>query len=243
MTPENRKAVHDPESAPFWRENVQEIAQRLQHLIGAEVWPPCRYIKAVNALIPEIQRRAQAYMDALKPLKSKNYPNGWHEAFMAADSITFKAYEEAQPAREEFSRLTSGGQEQPEDEDSEDEDSWLWSEIDWAACDAAAWEGLENKPGANPFLACFSLFELGAVAIGFGLVNGEEKLLVDFPLRGKYEGYVACLAFGDGGPGDKEVRYYHDRAENCSENRLTRSYRRGIKVSFMYPARQQDSLG
>lgn len=234
MTPENRKGVPTPENAPFWQENVQTIAQRLHRLVEAEVWPPCRSIKAVNALVPEIQRQAQTYMDALRPLKSESYPNGWPEAFMAANNlINFKAREEVQPAEEEFFRLMSRNQEWPENEDS-----WLCSEIAWAARDAAAWEGLENKPGANPFLAYLSLFELGAAAVGFGLVNGEEKLLVDFPLQGKYEGCVACLAFGDGEPGDKKVRYYHDGTEDCSQNRLIRSYRRETEVLSMYPVRQ-----
>lgn len=97
---------------------------------------------------------------------------------------------------------------------------------------AASWEVLKDKLGeVNPLLPLARFDELGATAVHFYLVNDKEKLVIDFPLKGKYQGEVACLAFGDGEPGDKKVSFVHPKTEPCTNTRHKSVPRRIITES------------
>lgn len=94
-------------------------------------------------------------------------------------------------------------------------------EARWDVAEAAAWEVVKDQPGfkENPFSPLLALYGMGAVGINFRQVNDQEKLVVDFPLKVGEKVVRGCLVFGDGEPGDEEVKFIHDWGEDCSEIR------------------------
>lgn len=92
-----------------------------------------------------------------------------------------------------------------------------------AAKNALVWEALKgNELGPNPFLAEFSLYELGVARVsgkylfpeGSGVHTRESVLTLDVPFSrdGKV---LACLVFPEDRPGDEEVKFYHGWATAC----------------------------
>jgi hypothetical protein len=186
-------------------------------------WPPLRTISELNRQIPQIDQLTQELFHALRALKM---PDGsWAEALETAnwrvvydendqfyDSIKLKGVQGLLDSVRRFGELCLSNHSSFEYHAWWDAQTCFWN--------AASWEILKDQLGdSNPFLPLAKLYELGATAINFYLVNGEEKLVIDFPLKGKFQGEVACLAFGDGEPGDKRVLYVHPKAEPCTETR------------------------
>jgi hypothetical protein len=198
-------------------------------------WPPLRTVSELNRQIPQIDLLAQELFDALRTLKVPD--SSWAGALETAswrvvydedgqfyDSVRLKCVQ---------ALLDSAGQASEfyfPDHSSFEYHAW-W---DAQTCfrNAASWEMLKDQLGdSNPFLPLVKLYELGATAINFYLVNGEERLVVDFPLKDRYQGEVACLAFGDSEPGDQRVLYVHPKTEPCTETRHRSVPRRIITES------------
>ncbi len=222
---------------PNLTESAREVAkrlgvtQRLQRIIAAEVWPLHRIIKEFNATIPEIREKAQEFMDCLRPLMeelSKEHPRPWDEANSEVIGLLW-----GYPRVCIYSIISSicdGDREYPDESD----DSPIWSEAEISAAEAVLWELIppSEKPptNGNPFLALFGIYELGAARVGFFLVDGQERLVVDFPLGEKYEGLVACLTLGDNEVVDDRVRFVHERFDSCEDCRFLGLLIQGRKI-------------
>lgn len=104
-------------------------------------------------------------------------------------------------------------------------------DVHQTVANAAVLEAFRGQAGFidNPWLHKFSLYTLGAGRIQFrhvydelskkeesgrGIRRHTEKLTIDFPLAW-WERAWGCVVFGDGEPGDSEVRFYHTWNEDC----------------------------
>lgn len=207
-------------------ETVRELVERSLVLTTCTIegtWPPLRTVSELNRQIPQIHQLAQELFDALRPLRTPD--SSWSEAM---EEARWKAiYDENDQFHQKNKvrnvwRIVDGigrnGEACLSDHPSFEYHAWWDAQGGFRR--AAGWEMLKDQLGdLNPFLPLVEFYELGATAINFYLVNKQEMLVIDFPLKGKYQGEVACLAFGDGEPGDRRVFYVHERTARCPDNR------------------------
>lgn len=223
---------------PATEARIRGFARRFEALTEALAqgdWPRYRTIPEVEAQIPEFQRGVQAYFDALRPLMPLGSPCPWGEARAREDYLCMSKPAAFFIPLDEVFTVTPDWDAFPE-RSLDEHHAWYRAWV--AAHDAGVWELLKAELGeTNASLARFRLHEEGAVTVNVCLVDGEEKVVVDFPLKGDHQGVlydrmVACLAFGDNKPVEEAVRYVHETSKSCSEGILVPPYRRNLAVDY-----------
>lgn len=218
-----------------WEGKVEELLACCRVFTEAAIagdWPPRHNLRQLNALIPQVQQLAQQYLDALRPLVR---PDGDSWADKKAESEWRCFYDDANNqyrsvpgVGNRFEELWRAGERLNTDTPLRELVDFVFVDVCSAYEYAAIWEKLKDQFGENnPFLSLIELYELGATSIDFYLVNGKERLVIDFPLKGKFDELVACWAFGD-----KRIYYGHELDEKCDEVIHISIPRRKIEVDW-----------
>lgn len=92
-------------------------------------------------------------------------------------------------------------------------------ESEVTASRAMFWKA-EHPDTPNPFAEMQGLFQAGFLPRGFRVVNGEEQLVVDVPMRAPSEqpNTDARIILGCWSGGDERVQYFHMPTDDCEFN-------------------------
>lgn len=237
MTIPERVDRRKPDLMPVepWEGKVEELLARCQAFTEAAVagkWPPRRSLRQLNILVPQIQLIAQQYLDALRPLVR---PDGDSWANRKCESEWRCYYDDGKDQYrstpdicDRFEGARRADERLRTDTPMEQLVDFVFVDVFCAFEYGAVWERLKDQFGENnPFLPLIALYGLGATSIDFYLVNGEEKLVIDFPLKGKRDGLVACWV-----EGDKRVYYGHELNKRCDEARPISIPGRRIEIDY-----------
>ena len=212
-TPERRRDIF-PEnigSLPqVCQEGVRNVLSLLKEMKEKKELFTQRTPEELNETIPQIQLLAQEFMDNLRPFKTKGL--SWHLALNMASSTAYKEKNTLDYPRRKAWDAARGA--------TWDQASQIILRREHLS-DAVTWETIKDQPGfgKNPFLSLLKLYKKGMVRYDFLEVDEQERLVVDFPLKIGKRLAIACLVFGDGELGDKEVLFIHEQRESHSRIR------------------------
>ena len=213
----------------------EEIEKRvnaeLERIKAIKYFKPERSLDEANSLIPKVEEIINNYMHALKPWKKGRTWNAaenvaratardvardvvrttaWDVASDAAwDVARGVAWNEASYALRDALRDVARGKTWNEAYNATRDAAW--DAARYAAWDVA-WTVVSDLPGFenNPFNYVIQLYEMGLKPTNFRRVDGQERYVVDFPLKIDGKSLLGCYAHGD-----KEILWTHEWKDYC----------------------------
>ena len=216
------------------RLKVRSLGEEIEKRVNAELerikaikyFKPERSLEEANSLVPKVEEIINNYMRALEPWKKGGtWYGAWYGAMSAArdvardarrarawDEVWSVAWNEAMDVAYNAARDMARAK------------AWdvAYNAAMYAAWDVT-WTVISDLPGFenNPFNYVIQLYEMGLKPTNFRIVNGQERYVVDFPLKigrnrvlfplkiGR-KSLLGCYAHGD-----KEILWTHEWKDYC----------------------------
>ncbi|MBS3055301.1 MAG: hypothetical protein J4452_02290 [Candidatus Aenigmarchaeota archaeon] len=199
------------------RRRVNQAEKRITNI---KYLQPVRTLEDTNQIVSKVDEIIDSFMKAIEPWKDLESP--WKSAqedargysYIAADKTGIsKEWEEA------FERLRKIG--------LDNEVIQSWNTVGYYA----AWEVVRNLPNleVNPGEFLLQLYELGLYPHSFADVNGQEKYIVDFPIKHSRKTVFGCYAHRDG-----RILWTHELTENCSNLKSILPSNRSRTVNYFF---------
>jgi hypothetical protein len=197
------------------------ITEQVEKIKSIRYFTPARTIEEANSLLPKVNELVENHIQALNPWKQEN-----HSLQHASDSLW------------DIARVIAMKADRPNTWDlawdyawkqasylARDNYGWYGSgfvsgeTVRDAARDAAkyaarfiAFESAKDKlDSPNPFSYLVELYTMGLKPTYFRNIDGQERFVVDFPLKTGDKFLIGCYAHGD-----KEILFTHHWKEYCA---------------------------